>query len=412
MNNEERAKKQKPVEGLKPLSGILDVMQGALFGDFEIEAETQTAPLTKTSTRLSRAEALVLARPDDTENAFLAPELVQCLLPHSNPKDATIWAYRNGNYSLVIQSGINHKTMQPFGLPWGSISKVLLVWIATEAVLQQQRNLRLKSKSFNDFMRLLKFDPATGGGKRGDAARLKDHMNRLFNAIISIEIEHGDEKEGDSSRKNMFVTDEQNQWWNFKSPEQGSLFDSEIVLGEKFFKALIDNPVPFDIKAVAGLIRSPLAIDLYIWLKYRRFTMGKKGRRELKIPVERIWEQFGAEYKRLDNFRAALKRTLPKVKKVYLDLDYDLDTQFLTIYNKAALSAEAKAAAQKRLKDENPMDRVSEKAKDDFKRDFPKWDAEAVIADFYSWRTDKQEVSINTDRHFKKFAETWVEKNR
>lgn len=403
--------------GFKRLDGILGNMQMGLFG-IETAAPAQEATPAKAKkgdkreARLKKAKEQIQEKPDDTENAFLAPELVQCLLPHTNPKDATVWGYRNGNYAIVIQSGVNPKTFKHYGLPWGSISKILLIWVATEAVLHQKRRIRLRSKSFNDFMRLLGLNPSTGGGKRGDAVRLKDHMDRFFNAIFTFDAVSGDEVEGEGLRKNMLVTEEQHQWWNFRSPEQGSLFESEILLSEKFFQVLIDNPVPFDIRAVAGLMRSPLAVDIYIWQKYRRFTMGKRGQKNLVIPLERLKEQFGREYKRLSDFKKELKKVVEKVKSVDEEFDYTLDSKNLTVHNKAAISAEQKAAAQKRLKEESPLDRVSDQARSKFKSEFPRFDADAAIADFYSWRADKGESSMNTDRHFLAFARTWVEKNR
>ena len=47
------------------------------------------------------------------------------------------------------------------------------------------------------------------------------------------------------------------------------LFESKIELGEKFFQEIIRNPVPLDMNILKALKRSPLGLDLYLWLTYR-----------------------------------------------------------------------------------------------------------------------------------------------
>ena len=56
------------------------------------------------------AKAIYLDPPDPQELAFLARELVQCTLPHSNPGQVPFWARTNGNMtrcatSLGLQAG-------------------------------------------------------------------------------------------------------------------------------------------------------------------------------------------------------------------------------------------------------------------------------------------------------------------
>ena len=42
--------------------------------------------------------------PDKDELAFMARELVQCTLPHSDPGQVPFWARKNGNFTLSISS--------------------------------------------------------------------------------------------------------------------------------------------------------------------------------------------------------------------------------------------------------------------------------------------------------------------
>ena len=48
---------------------------------------------------------------------------------------------------------------------------------------------------------------------------------------------------------------------------------SKILLSEQFFNEVIRNPVPLDTNILKALKRSPLGLDLYVWLVYRTFSL-------------------------------------------------------------------------------------------------------------------------------------------
>ena len=56
-----------------------------------------------------------------------------------------------------------------------------------------------------------------------------------------------------------------------KHPNQASLWESKIQLGERFFHEIITNPLPINMKILKAMKRSPLGLDLYLWLTYRTF---------------------------------------------------------------------------------------------------------------------------------------------
>lgn len=186
------------------------------------------------------------------------------------------------------------------------------------------------------------------------------------------------------------------------------------MLGEEFYKAITAAPVPIDLRALMPLKQSPLAIDLYTWATYRLHTMQRAGTAQIKIPLSELKEQFGSEYSRLDNFKAAFVEALAKVKEVFPALDYAFEDGALVLRDsklRPAIAPSDKGAAHKRLQEFKPFDQVSDKAREQFKKDFPIWDVESVLRDFYAWREDKGQTSASTDRHFKAFAQTWVKRN-
>ena len=95
--------------------------------------------------------------------------------------------------------------------------------------------------------------------------------------------------------------------------DQATLWKSTITLGEKFFQEVIRSPVPIDMRALKALKKSPLALDIYLWLTYRMFYL----RQQTTIPWAALAGQFGSDYKVLRQFKAAFLRELRKVAVVY-----------------------------------------------------------------------------------------------
>ena len=50
---------------------------------------------------------------------------------------------------------------------------------------------------------------------------------------------------------------------------------STIELGEKFFNEILACPVPLDMNVLKAMKRSPLGLDLYLWLTYRLFGLAE-----------------------------------------------------------------------------------------------------------------------------------------
>lgn len=406
---------QKPERGLVPLGDIL----GNLFAPEMLPAKeaapkqkkVKAAP--KPSAKLQKAAAAIAARPNDTDAAYLARELVQCTLPHRDPGSVTSWVRRNGNFALVLESSINENTLKPFGLPYGSMPRLILLWIVTEAIRTKSRTIKL-GDTLNDFLRSLGLDPNTGGGKFSHAKRLKEQIERLLHCRISFRYSEGSAQKGRKAFLNMEMAREGRFWWDFKNPEQGGLFESEIVLGEVFFEAITAAPVPVDMRALIALKQSPLAIDVYTWANYRLFTMQRAGNRQIKIPLAELKEQFGGEYSRLRDFKASFAEALIKVQEVFPALDYSFDKSALVLRDSRqnpAIAPTDKTAAQRRLAELRPFDQISDKGREKFKERYPRFLVDEAITDFYAWREEKSQHSANTDAHFLGFAKTWVKRN-
>lgn len=250
--------------------------------------------------------------PTDQDKAFLARQLVQATLPHADPGNVPVWTRTNGNVTLVIQQGTSKG--QLLGYPYGTIPRLLLYWMTTEAIRTKETKLIL-GDSLAAFMDELGLD-SRRKGPRSDRVRLEQQMRRLFAARITFEgdIEQGD-LEGESTeypriaKKTMF-------WWNRKDPEQRTLWESWVLLDDDFFKSITANPVPVDLRALRAIKRSPLALDLYSLLTYQAFRASTSGR-SMFITWRQLQTALGTSYADHTDLRKAVKDALRKIEAVY-----------------------------------------------------------------------------------------------
>ena len=251
---------------------------------------------------------LVGASEADPDRGFMARTMALCSLPRSNPGNRKEYKRVNGHYTLYMTAGGGCK------LPYGSLPRLLMAWISTEAVRTQNRELVL-GRSLSDFMRSLGLEPV--GGVR---TRLRNQMKRLFNTHVRLVYE---DKHGEQFVNSRF--DERGEfWWNPKRPDEPALWESKIELGEKFFNEIVRHPVPIDMNTLTALKRSSLGLDLYLWLVYRTFALRAPKRLTWRL----LYSQFGAHPDKASdrvtvrNFQRKALRELKKIKIAWPGLNY------------------------------------------------------------------------------------------
>ena len=287
--------------------------------DGQVKALRDRAPQARHHfTTLHQVNQLVEASEAEPDIGFMARLLALCSLPRTNPKQQLQYVRRNGPYSLHMTATGSAK------LPYGNIPRLLLAWVCTEAVRTQRRELVLGA-SLSAFMRELGLDSSSGAGRR----RLRAQMDRLFNTTVSLTYEHENGKQFVASR----VADRGEFWWDTKHPDQSSLWESKIRLGEELFSEIIAHPVPLDMKILKIMKRSSLGLDLYLWLTYRTFSL----QRPLRLSWKQLYRQFGSDpakasdTRTVDAFRTECLRELKKIKDAWPDLHYQTVTGALLL---------------------------------------------------------------------------------
>lgn len=306
--------KQKRPQGGRELGGLTRVGEFDLLKNLAAEAR----PVSRDEAKLIHTAVDVRSQPDDEDLAYMARELVQCTLPHSDPGQVPFWKRTNGNVTLSIVSDYDPKTGVLVGYPYGTIPRLLLFWLTTEALRTGSPKLEL-GKTYGSFLRDLGLDPNTGGGKRSDGQRVRLQSRRLFTSRISFIQEQHEENYEAEARLHMNVARKSFLWWDPKKPDQMNLWGSWVELSDEFFQAITAAPVPLDLRALKALKRSPLALDLYAWATHKSNSVYRKGKPQF-VPWAGLATQFGADYSDHLNFKKKAKDALRKIQAVYPSL--------------------------------------------------------------------------------------------
>jgi hypothetical protein len=216
-------------------------------------------------------------------------------LPHKRTNEP-IWERDGGQVKLLVESGLDIQK-QPIGVPYGSIARMILLYLQTQAVRTRSREVELGT-SMNAWLTAMNIPV---GGKtyqivREQSRRISRCRLTFFRRSETAEI----------VTNGAFVRDAILPL-NPHAPDQLPLWQERVRLDEGFFQSLIDHPLPIRETAIRQISNRSMAIDLYIWLAYRLHV--------LRGPVEVSWpalrRQFGESYSELRFFR---RDALPPLK--------------------------------------------------------------------------------------------------
>ncbi len=280
-----------------------------------------------------RVQAVALEEPIPS---FLHSALCAMSLPVRRPVDETASIIRqDGQYTLaitprpVLQRIDGQQRMAILGVPYGSLPRLVLIHIMTEAVRTRSRHIVLGT-SFTDWMRRLGMRTISYG-PRGSATLIKEQLDRLLACEWMIRWDN-DTASGDQefAVKEVKLTND----YVGKNTRQGA-FSREILLTEGFFEHLREHAVPLDENAIRQLRDSATALDLYTWLAYRLPRIGK-GRPAL-LSWPQLATHFGNEGKNIRKFRQTIRDAWERhVSAVYPEARAEFETTAIRLYGSPA----------------------------------------------------------------------------
>lgn len=216
--------------------------------------------------------------------------LAQATLPHTDPTlpPGMIYSRSTGLFTLNVAP-----STRKYGVPFGTIPRIALAWICTEAVRNRNRadlasdeakRTLILGRSQSEFLQKLQLH-----NNGNDIKRMHEQCMRLFRAVVTVEYEND---QGEGSHR-LPITSKDMVFWH-KSPDIQSLWNSELLLSEEFYKEIIAHPVPIDLRVYHALSKSPLAMDIYTWLTYRMFVLAVTGQRIARVPWIGLKGQIGS----------------------------------------------------------------------------------------------------------------------
>lgn len=277
-------------------------------------------------------EAHLAIEKEDAKSAgslgFMARALVIATMPYKDPK-VEVFKRENGDFRLRIVADYEG------GIPFWIYPRLLMSWVATEAVRTQSPLIEL-GDSLSVFLRDV-LDIRRGGGKRGSSTRVAEQMKRLFGSLITVQYT-GDMQHRGFQLHNVTIADRlelheqelrlelpelpapvnSSTLWIPQARELAGTWKSKVRLSESFFRECVDKPVPIDLRVYKALRGSPLAMDVYTWLTYR---MSYTQRRSRPIRWEALMGQFGSNHethRAVLDFKKAFLKALKAVQIVYL----------------------------------------------------------------------------------------------
>jgi hypothetical protein len=229
-------------------------------------------------------------------------------LPHKKTAE-TLWKKDAGAVRLLVESGHDADGV-PIGIPYGSIARMILLYLQTQAVRTRCREVELGA-SMNAWLGAMGI-PA--GGKtyqivREQSRRISRCRLTFFRRTETAEMVTN----GAFVRDAILPLD--------STAAQLHLWQERVRLDEGFYQSLIDHPLPLREEAVRQISSRSMAIDFYVWLAYRLHALPE--------PVRVSWvalkRQFGGSYREARKFRRDAKATLGLALAVYPEAHVHID---------------------------------------------------------------------------------------
>ena len=247
---------------------------------------------------------------EETDIGYLFSGWAQAALPHRRLPDDTAWQVTTDRVTLIVQPGLRPTSSgvpASVGVPYGSRARLILLYLQTEAVRTNSREVEL-GRSLHAWLRRLEIPI---GGKQ--MASVRDQAERISRCRLSFQIKQGS-RTGLVNQHildtSMFIEDDN---------VQGGLFVEKASLSQSFFDELKKHPVPVEEAAVRQIANNSLALDVYCWLAYRLHS--------LNVPISISWKalhgQFGRSVARLDHFKDHFRTVLALATSVYPDADVE-----------------------------------------------------------------------------------------
>jgi hypothetical protein len=206
------------------------------------------------------------------------------------------------------------------GIPFGSIARMILLYLQTEAMKTRSREIEL-GRSMNQWLSSMNID---GGGRQYRLVR--EQSRRLSLCRLTL---YRSTDEATHVTNSSFVRD---AILPTRTTDQLPLWREVVRLDEGFYESLLAHPMPVLESAIKQIGSRSMAIDVYVWLAYRLHHLAKPT----PVPWRAVYEQFGGGYAQFRQFKAKFKEPLALALAAYPEARVSADEDGLTLHPSAS----------------------------------------------------------------------------
>jgi hypothetical protein len=273
-----------------------------------------TESQTRVGQRLEDAHCMMLDDPAPKQIAFNHSAFCQTSLPYRNPDPERRLVRKNGGLTVSFQAGellTQHNTFVEVGLPYGPRSRLVMVHLMTQAVLNQSPRVEVKDS-------LTAFAHSLGIANSGrDLRNLREQMRRVVACSVRVGFSH---PSGGRQQFQAHIAEEV-ELFAPQEPGERVPWPRYVELNQRFFDSMVRHAVPLDPRALGALKHSAAALDCYQWLAQRLYRVNRVGR---LVPWRSVHQQLGGSAKKLSDWKRDFTGegrqragVLPQVLKVY-----------------------------------------------------------------------------------------------
>ena len=286
-----------------------------LIIDYGIE-ETRRQAVSKHDRLVIETAHRVLS--DDAEKmGFTYSGFALTSLPHK-PQTELVWRRDGHNITMLIESG-RDRTGKPLGLPYGSYARFILLFLQSEAIRTQSREIEL-GRSMRVWL------GSMGLSIGGTTYKLVTaQARRISGCTLTF---FADRAGAQIKSRGGFVKTEITMSSRIDDEQQAQLWQDRVLLDEDFYRALREHPVPVSESALRAIGPRSMVIDVYIWLAYRLHSLT----RDVDVSWPALYAQFGAGFSRVRRFRAHFVDCLALALAAYPEARISVSDQYVTLH--------------------------------------------------------------------------------
>ena len=282
--------------------------------------------LTKAARHAVIAAAELLAE-EETRLGITHAGFAMTSLPHRRFQEP-LWVRQGHMTKLLVESGRTGEGGW-IGVPYGSIARLILLYLQTEAIRTNSPEVEL-GRSMRNWMHRLSL--ASGGRNYQIVAEQARRISACRLTFLT------DLQAGERRQNGAFVQDAISLA-GVADDNQPSLWQDKVRLDEGFWRSLKEHPVPVREEAIRAIGSRSLAIDVYIWLAYRLHSLTKPT----TVSWTALHSQFGAGFQLVRQMKPTLTEAINMALAVYPEARVDIDRAGILLHPSAPAVPRAEA---------------------------------------------------------------------